>query len=212
VYIAFSESRDYTLQRLSPRLRSYVRSAERHFVISPLSNGPEFKLRAHPLYVQFYERTGYNYLASRLHKRGFDRWVDAEFGDPGLLALGAWEGSSLVAVSLSRAVGRVWVYSSFFASNEAVRAHVANLLLHHVRGLAAADGDVDNVFVGMQKLGDQASLDAFFLHRGAEYIRRPAILQVNPMAKWMISRVRPDLWARLRGGLDTTANAPGSSR
>jgi hypothetical protein len=211
VYIAFLESGGYTIQRLHARLRSYVRSAERRFVVRRLSNGPDFKARAHPLYIQFYERTKYNYLASRLHRQGFDRWVDAEFGDPGLVALGAWDGDALAAVSLSRAVGNVWVYSSFFASNEAVRAHVANLLLHHVRGLAATDGGIDRVFVGMQKLGEQASLDAFFLHRGAEYIRRPAILRVNPIAKWMLTHVRPDLWAQLRGGPDTGANAPDSS-
>jgi hypothetical protein len=203
-YLAFADARDYCLERLSPRLRRYVRSAERSFLIRPLSNTPEFKARAHRIYLQFHDRTKYRYLENRVRKPQFDRWVEAEFADPGLVALGAWAGDSLVAVGLSRVVGEAWVYSSFFASDDALRGHVANLMLHHVRSLAAAADGVTSVYCGMQKAGTAgASVDEFHLRRGAALIRRPAVLRVNPLARWMLFRLRPDIWGRLRGDTDT---------
>ena len=204
-YISFEDARGYRSENLRRCCRWELRSAEKRFVVRPLSNGAEFRARAHPIYLEFHERTRYGYLKNRTRKRAFDRWVDAEFADPGLVALGAWAGDSLVAVSLSRVVGSIWVYTSFFASDDAVRAHVANLLLHHLRSLAAADNAVTSVFVGMQKPGAGASKDAFFLHRGAVYVRSPAVLRVNPIAGWMLLKFRPDVWRRLRGDLDTAS-------
>lgn len=199
-YLVFPEAADYCLTRLSPRLRRYVRSAENLFCIRPFSDETELKAGGHSVYLEFQARTGYRYLRERVHKGRFDRWVDAEFSDQGLVALGAWARDTLVGVSLSRVIGDVWVYSTFFASGSALHHHVANLMLHHVRGLAAAVGGVTTVFAGMEKAGTMgASIDEFHLRRGAVLIRRPAVLQVNPLTKWILSRLRPDVWDRLRG-------------
>ena len=201
-YVVFEDARDYCLERLRPKRRTQVRAAEKYFVITPASNSAEFKARAYPVYLEFHERTNYGYLDSRVRKAQFDRWVDAEFSDPGLVALGAWAGDSLVAVSLSRVVGEAWVYSSSFASNDALHRHVTNMMLHHVRCLAATVSGVTIVYAGMQKAGAGASVDEFYLQHGATIIRRPAVLRVNPLARWLLLRFRPELWARLRGELD----------
>ena len=201
-YVAFADAQDYCLDHLRRGDRWKVRSAEKRFLIRPLSNNAEFKARAHPIYLEFHDRTQYGYLKKRVSKPQFDRWVDAEFTDPGLVALGAWAGDSLVAVSLSRVVGDAWVYSSSFASNDALHNNAASLMLHHVRCLAAAVDGVTIVFAGMQKPPAAASVDAFYLQRGATIVRRPAVLRVNPLARWLLPRFTPELWARLRGDFD----------
>jgi hypothetical protein len=129
--------------------------------------------------------------------------VDAEFRDQGLVALGAWSADSLVAVSLSRVVGQAWIYCTFFAFYDAVIGHVADLLLHHTRLLAAEVDGVTIVFAGMQKLGAGASVDEFHRRRGAKLIQRPAVLRINPFARLILPRLRPDLWRRLRGDFAT---------
>jgi len=202
-YLAFTDAHDYCLDHLRRGDRWEVRSAEKRLVIRPLSNSAEFKARAHPVYLEFQGRTRYRYLRSRVRKPEFDRWVDAEFADPGLVALGAWAGDSLVAVSLSRVVGEAWVYSSMFTSNDALRSHAASLMLHHVRCLAAAVDGVTMVFAGMRKAGRAgASVDAFYLQRGATIVRRSAVLRVNPLARWLLPRLRPELWGRLQGDFE----------
>jgi hypothetical protein len=207
-YVAFADARNYSVQRLKHGRRWEVRSAEKCFAIRPFSNKAEFQAHAYPLYLEFHNRTKYGYLESRVRKSQFDRWADAEFADPGLVPLGAWEADSLVAASLSRVVGEAWIYSSFFASNDALRRHVASLMLHHVRGLAAKVDGVSFVFAGTQKSGAGASVDAFYLHRGATLFQRPAVLQVNPLARWMLPRLTPNLWRKLRGDFDTSKELP----
>ena len=199
-YIAFANARDYRLENLRHGHRWEVRSAGKRFEIRGFHDEAEFAAPAYPIYLEFHERTRYRYLDDRIRKPRFVRWADAEFADPGLVALGAWAGRSLVAVSLSRVVGEAWIYSAFFASDEGLRGHAASLMLHHVRSLAAAVEGVTMVFGGTQKLGASGlSVDAFYLHRGAAIVRRPAVLRVSPIARWALPRLRPDIWNRLRG-------------
>ena len=201
-YIVFADAQSYRLERLRHGRRWEVRSGEKRFAIKLLSDKDEFKARAYPIYLEHYRRTKYGYREDRIRRSQFERWVDAEFVDPGIVPLGAWTADSLQAVSLSRVVGEAWLYSSFFAADAALRGHVASLMLHHVRCLAAAVDGVTIVFAGMQKTGTAgASVDAFYLHRGAEVVRRPAVLEVNRLAEWTLSRLRPRLWARLLGDL-----------
>jgi hypothetical protein len=198
-YLAYADAPNYGLERLSRRHRRYVRLAQRRFLVRPLDRA-ECKARAHPIYLEFHDRTGYDYLDCRVRTERFERWVDAEYGGQGLIALGAWAGNSLVAVSLSRRVGEAWVYCSFFAFDAAVNGHVADLMLHHIRGLAAAVDGVTMVYAGGLKPRADASVDEFHLRRGATLVRRPAVLRVNPLARWMLGGFRPDLWRRVHGG------------
>jgi hypothetical protein len=198
-YVSFPDAAAYHAEGLRHKHRAEIRAAQLSSVVRRISNADGLKA-AHPLYVQFHARTGYGYLAKRVRKPHFDRWVDAEFSDPGLVVLGAWRGESLVAVSLSRVVGRAWLYSSFFSSDDGLRSHSPALMLHEVRCLARDAEGVDFVFAGMQKFGTSgASVDSFYLHRGAVLVRRPAALRVNPLTRIILSRFRPDLWSRLRG-------------
>lgn len=199
-YILFKDAEHYNLDCLSGRPKTYVRSAEKSFHVGPIVDRNLVKDQGHTVYVEFHRRTSYGYLGNRVSKPRFDQWVDAQFGDPGLIALGAWSGRTLVAVSLSRIVGDCWVYSSFFASDAAARAQVANLMIHHVRTLAAAGASVKSVFVGMSKAGTPAAtVDEFYLRRGASVVRRPSVLRINPIARWLLPHLRPALWYRING-------------
>ena len=206
-YLVFSDAGRYRLDNLRSSRRSQVRFAENLFRVRPFRTCAEFKASAHSVYLEFHKRTQYRYIASRVVKTHFDRWADAEFVDPGLVALGAWAGQTLVAVSLSRVIGDIWFYSTFFAADDALKQHVADLLLHNVRTLAVNLADVKCVFVGMvAKSGAAESKNRFYLQRGAEVVRRPAVLRINPVAEWMLSRLRPDLWERLCGDVDAASS------
>lgn len=211
-YVAFGDAQNYSVESLKSKRRTQVRAAQKCFRIGPLPDPAEFKTRARPIYLEFHQRTKYGHLDGRLRKKQFDRWIDAEFGDPGLVPLGAWAGDRLVAVSLSRVVGDAWLYCSFFASNDALHGHVSNLMLHHVRTLAAAADGVTRVFAGMKKGVAGRSVDAFFLHHGAAIVSRPAVLRVNPLARWMLSLLRPDIWARLRGDIEAASGVRNPAR
>jgi hypothetical protein len=152
------------------------------------------------VYVEFQRRSGYDYLRRRVAREHFQCWAEDSLEHGGAIALGAWEGGNLVAASLSRAVESTWLYSTFFATTQALHHNVASLMLHHVRKVAAEHPGIERVFVGMRKAGlASESKDDFYLHRGAEVVVRPAVLWLNPLARAILMHHRPDLLDGLYG-------------
>lgn len=199
-FLIFPDARDYSLAKLHPTRRWEVRTAAKRFQVRPFSDCTEFKRTAHDVYVSFFNRTKYGYIRSRLHKEVFDRWADAVFSSSALLALGAFAGDELAAVSLSRCVGGTLRYSTYFARLEAMRSHVSSLMLHSIRTAAAESGDIDQIFVGMPKSSpEHRSVDDFYLHRGCIVQTRPAWLRLNPLVGWLLARLNPRAAAQLRG-------------
>lgn len=196
--LLFRNASAYSLDRLEKKRRWEVRTAQRHFTVRRIES-PRELTEAHPAYVDFQRRTRYGYRSDRVDARRFAEWAQAVFRHPKVRVLGAWEGGTLRAVSVLQRVGTTLLYSTFFASSGALHRHVASLMLHEVRRLAAESGCVDQVFAGLRKAGREASVDEFYLQRGCEIVRLPACLRVHPLTGWCLRMIRPGLWRRLSG-------------
>lgn len=205
--VMFAGAEGYRIEQLPHKRRWEVRSAARRFGLRVLDRPEAIKASGHDVYAEFFARTGYGYRAGRVRKPEFDAWVDAVFGSPAVHVLGAFAGETLAAVAIFRVVGETLVYSSFFARSDALKQHAASLMLHRLRELAAADGGVREIFVGMRKSGPARSVDDFYLHRGAEIRALPARLELARGAGWMLRTFKPDVYRHMLG----EPEAPGSA-
>ncbi len=199
-FLVFRAADRYNLEELKAGRRWEVRSAAKRFVVRPIVEAREFAEAGHPIYVAFFERTGYSYLSQRVKRDRFRGWAEALFRDGGALVLGAFSGTEMVAASVSRRVDDTLLYSTFFARYEAMRHHVSSLMLHAVREAARDHREIRTVFAGMRKSGQARSVDEFYLLRGATIETRPARLCVNAAASIILRIVRPTLLRRLKGG------------
>ncbi len=197
-FLMFQNSETYCLGVLGKKRRWETRTAMRFFSVRPLARAEEL-FPAHEFFVEFQRRTGYRYRDDRVDPQRFTVWAGDVFRHPKVMVLGAFDGPCLQAVGIVHRVGDTMIYSTFFAGGEALRRHVASLMLHVVRSLAAAQPDVRLIYVGMKKWGGDASVDDFYLQRGAEVVTRPAYASVHPVIGWCLRRFRPDLMQRILG-------------
>jgi hypothetical protein len=197
-FLFFDDIAGYDLDCLDKKRRWEVRTAERLFTVRALK-GPEELTAAHPLYVDFQRRTGYKYRADRLDPACFAQWARQVFQHPGVMVLGAWQEDRLRAVSILQRVERTLVYATFFASGDALRRHVASLMLHSIRLLGCHLERVTRIYAGLRKCGKEKSVDEFYLQRGCELVMLPARLHVHSVTGWLLRTFRPSLWRRLLG-------------
>ncbi len=197
-FVMFRDAPAYQLDRLDKKRRWEVRTAARHFMIRPLTL-PEELQRAHDVFVEFQQRTGYRYRSDRVDPRRYAAWAQEVFRHRGARVLGAFEGAQLRAIGIVHALLDTLIYATFFAAEQALQRHVASLMLHVVRQMAAGLAGVQQIYAGLRKHGADATVDQFYLLRGAEVVVQPAYVWVHPVAAWCLRRFRPDLLRRLRG-------------
>ena len=171
----------------------------KRFSVRHIAGVDEFRQQAHPVYVSFYQRTHYSHFKARVSPKHFSDWAESIYRQPGPMVLGAFDGTELAAVSISRAIGHTLLLSTFFARREALHHHVASLMLHEVRTAAAESGDISTVFAGLRKAGKAHSVDEFYLHRGCTIQALPARLRVNPIARLAMRAFTPALLRHLIG-------------
>ncbi|MCS7089708.1 MAG: hypothetical protein RMN51_01665 [Verrucomicrobiota bacterium] len=197
-FLLFREVRGYSLHSLEKKRRWEVRQAEKQFEVRRLQHVGEL-VAAHPCYLEFQSRTRYKYRADRVDPKRFGAWAEEVFRHPKVMVWGAYHANRIEAVSLAIPVEQTLLYSTFFATTDGLRKHVASLMLHVLRTWAQQRGDIAQVYVGLKKTGAEASVDQFYLQRGCEVVVQPAYCWVNPLAAWCLRRWRPDLWNRLAG-------------
>jgi hypothetical protein len=198
-FLMFIDGGDYSVDSLRSKPRRQVRLAEEQFSVSLLTDRALFKEQAFPVYTEFYARTRYRYLAERSKKQNFDRWADAIYDYRTSLILGAYRGSQLCAVSIAHAVEDTLIYSTVFATAEALRDHVSSLLLHTVRLKAREDGSIARVYAGMPKTSEAHGIDEFLMRRGCQMMTKPAYMWLNPASKLLLRWFLSGQYARLRG-------------
>ena len=206
-FLIFADAGDYSLDKLPSKPRQQVRWAAKRFTVRPFTDRTEFAEQAFPVYKFFYARTRYRYLAERLHKPNFDKWADAVFEHGPALILGAFRGTELSAVSIAHAVEDTLLYSTVFGTDEALRDHVSDLLLHTVRQAASRDGHITQVYVGMPKPAEDRGIDEFSIRRGCRVVAKPAALWLNPASKLLLGCFFSGQYARMRGEPTVPASA-----
>jgi hypothetical protein len=187
----YDDVKAYTLDSLQPRRRRQLKQAAKQLIIRPLTDPTEFKNQAYPVYLSFYERTRYAFDSMRRYKPWFARWN---------VILGAYRGEQLGAVSVSQLVDETLLYSTFFCAGPFLKLGTADLMLHTVRATAAERNDIQRIFPGMGRGGD--NLDRFHLMRGCKIVGKPAWLQLNRVSALLLRHCLPGQFARLCGRPD----------
>lgn len=183
-FIMLGQPQSYSLDSLLHKRRQMITRAGRDFRVAPLTSPAELKAHGHPIYLSFYERTGYKYKADRQSKAVFDRWVDTLFSCPKTILLGGYGPQGLAAISSSYWVNQTLVYSTLICDTGALRKNLGELMFHEIRQLAAKVPDIREIFVRPYQGGN--SLDEYYLLRGCQLERRPARLELpSPVLRLM---------------------------
>jgi hypothetical protein len=195
--LIFENVEAYSLEQLDYNRKRQVKQAAKQFVIRPVADVREFKEQAYPVYLSFYERTHYQHGAQRRNRAFFSQWAEALFQLPKALVLGGYRKGMLEGVSVSLFVEETLCYAMFFCNSESLRAGLSDLMLHTVREAAAQSRRVKRIFSGMYKGGN--GLDDFYLLRGCQVVRKPALLNVNPLAAFLLKSFLSRYYAHMRG-------------
>ena len=202
--LMFENAEAYSLDCLDYNRKRQAKLAAKQFVIQPITDINEFKQKAYPVYLSFYERTRYQYDSQRTKQGYFSRWADALFRISNLVILGGYRNGELGGVSLSLLVEDTLCYATFFCNIESLRLGLSDLMLHFVREAVAKGQCAEQIFAGLYKGGN--GLDDFYLLRGCKLVRKPALLHINPVAKAFLMRFVPEQYARLVGDIKETGN------
>jgi hypothetical protein len=200
--LIFEDTQAYSLQSLDWNRRKHVKLAGKEFVIRPMDDVGEFKQKAYPVYLSFYERTRYKYKSERRYKDRFSCWADSLFRTPKIVVLGAYRNADLGAVSVTQWVEDTLMYSTVFCDTESLKMHVTSLMLHSVRTAVAGYEQVKQIFAGPYKYQAGKGVDDFYLVRGCKLVAKPASLHINPLATIVLKRSASEEYARLCGKLD----------
>lgn len=197
-FLMFREAEKYQLECLDKKRRWEVRTGNRFFSIRPLENAGELAA-SHPVYLDFSRRTRYRYRRDRVRAGRYQKWAETVFQYRKNLVLGAFSEGEIQAVSVCTWVGQTLIYAIFFAREAALKRHVASLMLHTIRSVAAAGKDLRQVYVGMRKSGRAESVDTFYLERGCEVVMFPAYYRIYPLISKLLRILQPALWERVTG-------------
>jgi len=199
-FLVFENPEDYSVELLDHNRKRQVRLASKQFEVRPIDNVGEFKEKAYPIYLSFYERTRYEVGSARRHRHYFYHWADAIFQIPNLLILGGFRADELHGVSLSMRIDDTVVYATFFSTLESLRLFLSDLMLHSLRAAAAACPHVKQVFLGIFK--GNKGLDDFYLLRGAKVVRKRAKLHIRPIWNMVLKHCMPTVHSKLLGSFE----------
>jgi hypothetical protein len=202
--LMFENAEAYSPDCLDYNRKRQVKLAAKQFVIQPITGINEFKQKAYPIYLSFYERTRYQYGSQRREEPCFSRWADALFRIPNLVILGGYHNGELGGVSVSLLFEDTLCYATFFCNTESLRLGLSDFMLHFVREAVAKGSCAKQIFAGLYKGGK--GLDDFYLLRGCKLVRKPALLHINPVAKAFLMRFLPEQYERLLGKIETPEN------
>lgn len=197
--LMFTDAATYSLENLDGLHRRQVRKAAKLFTIRPIVDKHEFKQSAYPVYLSFYERTHYEIGSRRTNRDYFSWWADALFRVPHAVVLGGYRNGRLGGVCVSMLVGDTLCYPTVFCDTESMRLQLSGFLLHSVREAVAQCQCAKQIFAGLYKDERDRGVDDFYLQRGCRLLRKPARLQINPVAELVLKRFAPRQYGRLLG-------------
>jgi hypothetical protein len=196
-YLMFEDAQAYVLDSLDYNRKRQVKQAAKKFEVRPVSDINEFKEKAYPAYLSFLERTQYQYGSRRKDRSFFCQWADKLFKIPQAVILGGYREGVLNGVSVSLLVEGTLCYTMFFCDTESLRLGLSDLMLHSVRQAVAESRCANRIFAGLYKGGK--GLDDFYLLRGCQLVKKPALLRLNPVAGFLLKCCWPAYYARLSG-------------
>jgi hypothetical protein len=209
--LIFEDPGAYSLQSLTWQRRKQVKLAAKEFTIRRVDDEREFKEKAYPIYLSFYDRCQYKYYTERRSKEIFSRWADSLFRSPKVVVLGGYRDGELGGITVTQWVEDTLMYSTMFSDTASLKMHINSLMLHSVRAAVAGCPHIRQIFAGPYKYDAARGVDDFYLVRGCKLIRKPALLRINPLARAALNRCRPKEYAKLCGKLDAAGEAEGDA-
>jgi len=203
-FFIYEDLQSYDLGVLSEKRRRETRRSLEYFTARRITNPVDFLNQAHPVYQEFYERTGYGYRKQRVQRRGFQRWAEALFSHPGFMIIGAYHRGRLAAIDVSFRIGGIIFDDLLFSNNASQRKHVTNFMVHTLRS-SAAETDATWIYRGAPSTSP--SLDDSKLQRGCRLLSLPANYRANPLALALIRTFKNTQYRRLLG-VDIHSSSP----
>lgn len=204
--LMFENAQAYSLETtVGKRRRERLQSALAHFKVRRIESADQFVREAHPVYHDFFQRTGYQCIRDRSSVDGFRHWAERLFKSGNIYVYGAYSALGLDAVSVFFRHQNTLVFAALFSSTRSLEHWVSDLMIHHARETAASDRQIQQVFAGRYRGG--GGVDQFYLLRGATVVSKPAFLKINSVADHLIAFVNPSAHRRLWGvdGLESVA-------
>lgn len=198
-YVMAEPASPYTLESLGKKDARVIRVAQKKLTVERIELTGALVRPAHEAYLEFQQRTRYQYKAERRNLDKFAAWAAIIRAFPKLLVLGAFVAGRLRGVSISFRVEDTVFFAMFFAANEVLKLGGADLVLHTVRQAAADAPGVCRVFATMFK--GEGGHDRFYLYRGFQQVSVPAVLRIHPGLALALRCCAPGAWARLNGEL-----------
>lgn len=198
-FIMIDEPGNYSPGYLPAKLRRLIRDAERHSEVRAVTDPAEFATSAYPVYLSFYRRTLYGWRKDRTDRKKFQQWTAMLYRHPKLKILGCYARGTLNTVMISYFVEDVIFYATLFCTDEALKLHTSDLMLHKVREMAAQCPGAKYIYLGAA--GARRGLDAFKLKRKCRLVSEPARFKLNPPAAFIMKRFLPIHYRRLKGEL-----------
>jgi hypothetical protein len=188
----------YDLSSVSQHTRSKIRQALKHGVeLRRITDQQPLLNEGYPIYLSFYDRTRYGYHADRCTRNGFEKWVQELFEHPKLVIIGGYCNGKLVSQYSSCRVGNVIVLLTAINSDEALKTHVPDLMIHKYREEMSRIPEIrflfDSFFQGNQ------GVSTFKLRRGARVVSFPALLSLPIGMKAILQLCRKADYKKLIG-------------
>ena len=194
----YDDSGSYSLETQKSAYRRQVRRGAEVFSVRRIRSVQEAGEAAHRVYLSFYGRTQYTYLSTRVRREQFDKWLGALFTCPKTIVLGAYLGDELRSIAVCYWVDEVLLLATFFSDTESLRYHVADLMLHVVRELAAGQKGITKVVSGTYAGG--VGVDEFYILRGFRIERKPARFVIRPeRGRALLETLWPQQYQKLTG-------------
>lgn len=195
--VVFTQAERYSPASLDKKRRWQLRQAQLHLRVREFSGPEEFSACAHPVYLSFQDRSGYQVGRARRDPLVFAEWGRRALALAGIRVLGAWHESQLTAVSVTYRVEDTVQYATFFCDDTGLKYYSADLMLHVAREMASVSPGVKRVSAGTWK--KIPGLDDFYRLRGAEIAAVPARLHLNPFVRASLQCLKPGQLRRLQG-------------
>lgn len=199
--IQFLDIHDYSIETTGKSFRKHVRKAARSLSVREIDDVNLFIAEAYPVYLEFYERTGYAWRKDRTEAQRFAEYSRRLFGFSKVLIWGVYAGDRLTGVSLSYVVQDVLFDASMFTTSEALKLGASDLLWHALRERAATAAGVNRIYEGM--MTGHTGVDLSKILRGCHVSALPAYFRLNPLVQCLAKRFRRSDLLKVQGLSDS---------
>ena len=198
-FMIYDDPQSYAISKLENKTRRNVLKALKNSVVKSIDDQQEFVEAGHPVYLSFYDRTGYRWRCDRIDKEVYRRWAEVLYRYPQLKIMGCYANAKLNTVAISYFVEDVIYYATLFCNDDGLKLGASDLMLHVIRETASLCPQAKYIFLGPP--GNRKGLDAFKLRRQCQILSEPALFRLNPLALLITKCFGSDNYRRLKGEL-----------